>query len=85
MKPRTPPRQVATRSRSALEAMCIAVVRRLAGLEAVRHVAVIEIEAPAHEPNWDVGEVAISPPLGEADRRRVETALQLWRQRFRLS
>lgn len=85
MKPRNPPLQIATRSRSALEAMCIAVVRRLAGLEAVSHVTVLEIEAPDGEPNWDIGPITIAPPLAEADRQRVEAALASWRERFRLS
>ena len=86
MKPRNPPLQIATRSRSALEAMCVAWSSgRLAGLEAVSHVTVLEIEAPDGEPNWDIGAITIAPPLEEADRQRVEAALASWRERFRLS
>ena len=85
LKSRNPPQQIATRSRSALEAMCVAVVRRVSGLESVSHVAIVEIEAPDGKPNWEVGTIAIVPPLAEADRRRIEAALASWRQRFRLS
>jgi hypothetical protein len=84
MKPRTPPQQVATRSKSALEAMCVAVVRRLDGLAGVRHVEVLPLEAEAGC-NWQVGSIEIEPPLDEADRQKVEDALAGWRQRFRLS
>ena len=85
MKARSVPRQIATRSRSALEAMCVAVVRRLPGLEGVRHVAVEPLEAGMGEPNWTIGEVSVTPPIDEAGRERVEAALSSWRHRFRLA
>jgi len=84
MKPRMPPQQVATRSKSALEAMCVAVVRRLDGLDQVRHVEVLPLDGD-DDSNWRIGEVEIDPPLGEAGRQRIEAALAGWRQRFRLS
>lgn len=85
MKKRAKPPQAATRSRDALEAMCLAVVRRLPGLARVRHVAVIEIAAPEGEPNWHIGEVDISPALSDADRKKVDEAILSWRRRFRLA
>jgi hypothetical protein len=84
MKPRMPPQQVATRSKSALEAMCVALVRRLDGLEGVRRVEVVPLEGGG-DSNWQIGSVEIEPPLGEAGRTRVDEAVAAWRQRFRLS
>src|SRR4051812_29603740 len=85
MKPREKPTQVATRSLSAIEDLCIAVARRLPGLDAVRRVEVLEPSGDPEGRKWRIGEIDIDPPLDPADRRRVEAALEPWRKRFRLA
>jgi hypothetical protein len=84
MKPRTPPQQIATRSRSSLEAMCVALIRRLDGLAAVRGVEILPLDGDPSA-NWQLGAIEIDPPLSREARRRVEDAVSSWRQRFRLS
>jgi hypothetical protein len=74
-----------TRSRAALEAMCVSVVRRIPGMEKVQSVSITEALSDGDEPNWAIDEVSISPALDAVGRRRVEEALESWRQRFRLA
>ena len=80
---RRKPAQVDRRSKGALEAMCLAIVKRLPGLERTRHVEVIEIEFDDEGTNWRMG--SISPPLSLNDWKRAEGAIDPWRLRFQLA
>ena len=79
------PEQVATRSRSALEGLCLAIVRRLTGLGGVRRIEVLEIVGDPEGRNWRVGKIDIRPPVKLADQKRIDDALDPWRHRFKLA
>ena len=80
---RQKPAHVDRRSKAALEAMCLSVVRRLPGLERTRYVEVVEIELDDEGTNWRMG--SIDPPFSLDDWKRAEEALQAWRLRFQLA
>ena len=77
------PAQVDRRSKGALEAMCLAIVKRLPGLERTQYVEVVEIEFDDEGTNWRMG--SISPPLNLDDWKRAEEAIDPWRLRFQLA
>jgi hypothetical protein len=68
--------------RAALEELCLAVVRRLPDLEDTERVAIVAIDAPPDQPNWLLGHIDRFAPITESSRRRVEQALEVWRQRY---
>ena len=62
--------------------MCVAIVKRLQGLERTQHVEIIEINL-ADGTNWRMG--SIRPPTSLDDWKRAEEALEPWRTRFQLA
>ena len=77
------PAQADRRSKGALEVMCLAIVKRLPGLEGTRYVEVVEIELDDEGINWRMG--TINPPLSLDDWKRAEDAIEAWRLRFQLA